>query len=180
MEWARPQAQANYNIEIECDGPKRFRGLRLSLNSREIESMEKPRLKAGRAARVLLAFSTMMAATIASAGPKNTVALDISPLPNGATVFSGSLGATRNSTSNAERISCSVTRHQGTSSTFTVVTCNARDKDSNSVSCTSSSEAFAEAVSGLRNDGLLEIAFNADGTCTAVEIDESSDLVRKN
>ena len=141
--------------------------------------MEHRKLIRLRATRVILALSTTMAVAIASAGPKDTTAVNISPLPNGATVFSGSLGATRNSTSSVERISCSVSRYQTPTLTISVVSCNARDKNSNSVSCTSSSEALAEAVSGLRNDGFLEIAFNADGTCTTAEIDESSNLTRK-
>jgi hypothetical protein len=122
----------------------------------------------------------LLAAIPAQAGRKDTAPAGFAVQRDGRTIMWGSLGATRNSSNTQERIQCSVSRYQQTAvSTLTVVSCSVRNAKGESFACGTTSEAFAEALIGIGNDGNIEIGVDADGNCETVEIDAASDLVRK-
>jgi len=97
----------------------------------------------------------------------------------------GTLGGTRNSAFPVEKLSCTVSRQVVYSTAgaelvkIASVICQAVDKNGVTASCTSSNHAYADALAGLSNDGLIDFSFGANGACTALTVYESSSLERK-
>jgi len=129
---------------------------------------------------LLLACAAISAGAVA--GPRYT--------PPGVQIFlngiggyaEGTLGGTRNSANTVERITCTVTREEFLSATGTLtaretlVVCMARNAAGRTVSCASESEAIANGLAGLSNDGLLRFTFDANAQCTDILVYESSSL----
>jgi hypothetical protein len=94
----------------------------------------------------------------------------------------GTLGGTRNSANTVERITCTVTREEILSASgalqerATLVVCTARNAAGRTASCASESEAIANGLNGLSNDGLLRFSFDANAQCTDILVYESSSL----
>jgi len=132
------------------------------------------------------AFATMVAMPLVSAaGPRyGEPNVSIFTDSTGAGYAMGTLGGTRDSADLIQRLSCLVSRNETTSSSgaktrTASVTCSARDTARKTVSCTTTSDAMANALSGVSNDSLLEFHFDAAGKCTDVIVYESTSLERK-
>jgi hypothetical protein len=139
----------------------------------------------GHAARIAVAVSAMLVASVAPAGPRYAVpGVTIVKNADGSGHFSGTLGGTRNSANAIERLSCSVSRSESNPAApnparSVFVSCGARDKNNVNASCFSSLETTADALAGLSNDGLLEVYWDVNGNCTSITVYESSSLERK-
>lgn len=135
------------------------------------------------AAAVALYF--VIAPNSAMAGPRySDPGVTILIFDTGAGRAIGTLGGSRNSTDPNERISCTVTRGEivgasGAKVRSTSVSCSARDTSLRTVTCTTRSEAMANALNGLANDGLIEFQFDANAQCTDILVYESTSLERK-
>jgi hypothetical protein len=135
--------------------------------------------------RAGLALAALAIAATALAGPRyGKPNVEIFLDGSGAGYAMGTLGGTRNSTDLVQKLSCLVARNETTSSSgaktrSTSVTCIARDVSRVTVSCTSTSDAMANALSGTSNDSLLEFHFDATGKCTDIVVYESASLERK-
>ena len=110
--------------------------------------------------------------------------VSIAPDSSGGGIVMGTLGGVRNSASTVERLMCSITRNETTSSAgvvsrFTSVSCSARDVNGVLASCVSNNDAHAMALDGASNDSLIEFHYNAAGKCTSMIVYESASLERK-
>jgi hypothetical protein len=142
-----------------------------------------------RAPHNILQFTSALIAALACAASATVVA---GPryTPPGVQIFlngnggyaEGTLGGTRNSANNVERIRCTVTREENLSATGallsreTLLVCIARNAAGRTASCASESEAIANGLNGLSNDGLLRFSFDANAQCTDILVYESSSL----
>lgn len=141
--------------------------------------------KLRRAAVITAAVAAAITVSAASiAGPRYSVpGVTILKNADGSGHAYGTLGGTRNSTSTVEWLSCTVSRSENFSanppSRSTVVSCSANDKNNVSVYCSSTLETLADALNGLANDGLIDLFYDANGTCTSISVYESSSLERK-
>ena len=143
--------------------------------------------KKGRRAGLVSAamVTALSAAAVAIAGPHySQPGVTIFVDSTGAGNAMGTLGGTRNSADLNERLACLVSRTETTSSSgaksrSTSVTCSARDTSRRTVSCTSTSDAMANALSGVSNDSLLEFHFDRNAKCTDIVVYESTSLERK-
>lgn len=135
--------------------------------------------------RAGLAMAALAISVTVAAGPRyGRPGVDIFVDTSGAGYAMGTLGGTRNSADLVQRLSCLVSRNETTSSSgaktrSTSVTCIARDTARRTVSCTSTSDTMAAALSGTSNDSLLEFHFDATGKCTDIVVYESASLERK-
>jgi hypothetical protein len=134
-----------------------------------------------RAAACVLMAGAM---SVAVAGPRYSVAgvVRISDDGAGNLVVEGTLGEARNSSNDAHRLSCQHSRSETTSSSGAVsrtatVVCSARNTE-RSITCVSTSEAIANALTGVSNDALIELHIRGT-TCTDIIVYESSGLIRK-
>jgi hypothetical protein len=96
----------------------------------------------------------------------------------------GTLGGVRNSAFPGEKLSCTASRSvvlnaAGAEVKVTTVVCVAIDKNGVSAVCSSNKEEYADLLSGISNDSLIDFNFNAAGTCTNFAVYESSSLERK-
>lgn len=132
-----------------------------------------------------LALAAAILATAAVAGPRySDPSVTIQRFSDGSGRAYGTLGGTRNSSYGLERLFCSASRTSSVSSSgaetkVTVVSCTAVDRNGVTATCVSTSEQYADALSGLANDGLVEFGFNASNQCTSLAVYESSSLERK-
>jgi len=144
----------------------------------------KTSIKLRRAGVTCAVLAGALASAAALAGIRyGQPSVSINAFPEGGGVVMGTLGGVRNSTSN-ERLSCTVTRTETTSSTgrvsrSTVVSCGARDKNNVLASCTSRNEALAVPLDGASNDSLIEFHYDAAAQCTNIVVYESASLERK-
>jgi hypothetical protein len=143
-----------------------------------------------RAPHNILQFTSALVAALACAAiPASAVAgpryaqPGVQILLNGNGGFAeGTLGGTRNSANTVERIQCTVTREEIISASGVLVEreilviCVARDAAGRTASCVSESEAIANGLNGLSNDGLLHFSFDANAQCTDILVYESSSL----
>jgi hypothetical protein len=126
-----------------------------------------------------------LAVSAAYAGPRyGQPGVSIFVDGTGAGYAMGTLGGTRDSADVNERLSCLVSRSETTSSSgaktrSTSVSCSARDTSRRTVSCTATTEAMANALSGVSNDSLLEFHFDRNAKCTDIVVYESTSLERK-
>lgn len=133
------------------------------------------------AAAALLGFTASAAAL---AGPRYNVqgVVRITDAGGGNLVVEGTLGEVRNSTSDAHRLSCQVSRSETVSSSGSVsrvatVVCQARNTERSAI-CVSTTEALANALNGASNDALIELRITGS-TCTDIIVYESSGLIKK-
>ena len=129
--------------------------------------------------------SSIVLATAAVAGPRYSApGVTIVRNADGSGNVVGTLGGARNSASPIEKLSCSVSRTAVTNAAgqevrSTSVVCSATDVNGATAACSSNKESYADTLSGLSNDGLVDFSFNAAGACTALHVYESSSLERK-
>ena len=123
-------------------------------------------------------------ASVGLAGPRYNVAGVVSITAEGTNGWrvEGTLGEVRNSSNEAHRLMCQVSRSEAPSSTGAVtrttsVVCQARNTE-RSVVCVSTSEALANALNGTSNDALIELHI-VGSSCKDIVVYESSGLIRK-
>ena len=133
----------------------------------------------------IAAGAAALFATAALAGPRySQPSVSIAKFADGGGHVMGTLGGVRNSASQVERLSCTVSRAESTSAGgqivhTTLVSCAARDKNNLQATCTSTSDAFANALNGLSADGLIDFTYNSSGACTDITVYESASLEEK-
>ena len=132
----------------------------------------------------IAAVAAALFATAALAGPRySQPSVSIVKSADGGGHVMGTLGGVRNSASQVERLSCTVSRTErtvaGVATRSTLVSCAARDKNNLQATCTSTSDAFANALNGLSADGLIDFTYNASGACTDITVYESASLEEK-
>jgi hypothetical protein len=138
----------------------------------------------GRRAGPVSAAVLMGFVSAAGAGPRYNVSGVVSILAEGTNGWrvEGTLGEVRNSTNDAHRLSCQVSRSETTGTSGTVtrtssVVCQARNTE-RSVICVSTSEALANALNGASNDALIELHM-VGSSCKDIIVYESSGLIKK-
>lgn len=138
----------------------------------------------GRRAGLVSAAVLMGFVSTAGAGPRYNVSGVVSITAEGTNGWrvEGTLGEVRNSTNDAHRLSCQVSRSETTSTSGTVtrsssVVCQARNAE-RSVICVSTSEALANALNGASNDALIELHM-VGTSCKDIIVYESSGLIKK-
>jgi hypothetical protein len=132
----------------------------------------------------IVALATLVSAAAIAGSRYNPPGVVITRNADGTGLASGTLGGTRNSSNNVERLSCVVVRTDMTSaagvpSRSSTVSCIARDSASVSATCVSTLESHATALDGVSNDSLIEFRYDASGRCASITVYESASLERK-
>ena len=130
------------------------------------------------------AVAGFICASAALAGPRYNVPGVVSITAEGTNGWrvEGTLGEVRNSSNDAHRLSCQVSRSETTNSSGVVtrtasVVCQARNTE-RSVICVGSGEALANALNGASNDALIELHI-VGSSCKEIIVYESAGLIRK-
>jgi len=135
--------------------------------------------------RPLAIAAAALVATASLAGPRyQPPGVSIRLNADGSGYAAGTLGGTRNSENNVERLLCSVTRSENRPTTgaiqrSTFVNCIARDSSGATASCTSENDVIGSGLIGLSNDGFIQFNFDFRGNCTDILVYQSASLERK-
>jgi hypothetical protein len=114
-----------------------------------------------------LCVAGTLAGTMASAGYKYVTTLTVDTVNRTA---KGSLADTRATADTLSYIGCRISTNGG----GTAVYCSAQDANRVTGSCSSTAPNFVQVVSTLQSDSILSFSWDANGTCTGINVENWS------
>ncbi len=115
-----------------------------------------------------LILTGLLTAGVASAGGKYDYPVIVN---SSGMVAYGALGSARNSSDSNQYIGC---YNEAYSSGSQYIICFARDSAANYASCTSTDPHFMAVAQSVSGDSFVEFSWNSSGTCTFVEVINTS------